>query len=48
MGFPKLQVNCLIHKKSYGFCLITLKMVNWQEEKMHTFMKTKYIPHGHL
>jgi len=23
------------------------KVVNWKEQKMHTFMKTKYIPCGH-
>jgi hypothetical protein len=43
MGFSKLQVNCLIHKKSYGFYFITLKVIkNFYEHKIQptwTFIK---------
>jgi hypothetical protein len=44
MGFSKLQVNWFTHKKSYGFWLITLKVVNWQEQKNAHFYEHKIHP----
>jgi hypothetical protein len=43
MGFSKLQINYLTHKKSYGSCLITLKVANLEETKNAHFYE--YIIH---
>jgi hypothetical protein len=41
------QNNCLIYKKSYGYCLITPNVVNSQGHKMHICMNMQYVLHGH-